>query len=130
MLAAIYAPALNLATNPNTPTEVLLNLGAEFPEQLLDNPVFFLLLLENLNLVEQMPVTTLQSILKQERVPVPFLEWAASHSNRDVLVAVAQKPNTPGDSLGKLARAKDPTVRQSVAQNPNTHCWQRHKTCI
>ena len=59
MLAAIYAPALNLATNPNTPTEVLLNLGAEFPEQLLDNPVFFLLLLENLNLVEQMPVTTL-----------------------------------------------------------------------
>lgn len=59
MLAAIYAPALILATNPNTPTEVLLNLGAEFPEQLLDNPVFFLLLLENLNLVEQMPVTTL-----------------------------------------------------------------------
>lgn len=53
-------------------------------------------------------------------MPVPFLEWAASHSNRDVLVAVAQNPNTPGDTLGKLARAKDPTVRQSVAQNPNT----------
>ena len=96
MLAAIYAPALNLATNPNTPTEVLLNLGAEFPEQLLDNPVFFLLLLENLNLVEQMPVTTLQSILKQERVPVPFLEWAASHSNRDVLVACSPKTQYAG----------------------------------
>lgn len=41
----------NVATNPNTPTEILLNLGAEFPEQLLGNPVFFLLLLENLNLV-------------------------------------------------------------------------------
>ena len=29
-----------VAMNPNTPTEVLLDLGAEFPNELIDNPVF------------------------------------------------------------------------------------------
>src|ERR687885_2541233 len=38
---------LHVAANPNTPTKVLLNLGSEFPEALLDNPIFPLLLLEN-----------------------------------------------------------------------------------
>lgn len=136
-----------MAANPNTPTEILLKLGAEFPEQLLSNLVFSLLLLENPNLVEQMPLTTLLSILKLERVPVSFLEWAAGHSNRDVLLAVvknpntprsalerlaegtqvswlgqyiAQHPNTPGDTLSKLARDKNPNVRHSVAGHPNT----------
>ena len=137
----------NVAANPNTPTEVLLKLGTEFPEQLLDNPVFSLLLLENPNLVEQMPLTTLLSILKLERVPVSFLEWAAGHSNRDVLLAVVKNPNTPqsalerlaegtqvswlgqyiaqhsntpGGTLSKLARDKNPNVRHSVAGHPNT----------
>ena len=35
-----------VVSNPNTPTDVLLALGAKFPGQLLENPVFSLLLLE------------------------------------------------------------------------------------
>lgn len=47
-----------VASNPNTPTDLLLNLGTEFPGELLNNPVFSLLLLENLNLLEEMPWKT------------------------------------------------------------------------
>ncbi|MEO0841161.1 MAG: hypothetical protein AAF063_19925, partial [Cyanobacteria bacterium J06643_5] len=46
----------HIAANPNTPTEILLELGAEFPQQLLDNPVFYLLLLENPNFVSDIPI--------------------------------------------------------------------------
>ena len=33
-----YETRQSVAANPNTPTDILLNLGAEFPEELLDNP--------------------------------------------------------------------------------------------
>ncbi len=32
----------NVAANPNTPTEVLWLLGVQFPQQILDNPIFSL----------------------------------------------------------------------------------------
>lgn len=36
-----------VTANPNTPTNILLKLGAEFPEQLIDNHVLPLLFLKN-----------------------------------------------------------------------------------
>jgi hypothetical protein len=68
----------NVAANPNTPTEVLLKLGSKFPQQLLDNPIFSLLWLENPNLVNEMPISTLISLLKLENVPVSLLEQAVN----------------------------------------------------
>ncbi|MEG4320446.1 MULTISPECIES: HEAT repeat domain-containing protein [unclassified Microcoleus] len=97
----------HVAANPNTPTEVLLELGSEFPEQLLGNPIFSLLLLENPNLVEQIPLTTLRSILCVESVPGFFLEWAATHSDSKVQLAVATNSQTPK------------TVLEKLIQNPN-----------
>jgi hypothetical protein len=73
-----------VATNPNTPTEVLLNLGGEFSEQLLNNPSFFLLWLEKPNILNEMPQTTLLSILKQESVPISLLEWAVKQLDSQV----------------------------------------------
>ncbi len=65
-----------VATNPNTPTEVLLKLGAEFPRQLLDNPVFSLLLLENPKLVEEIPIA-LRSSASFKRVSAEALLCSA-----------------------------------------------------
>ena len=60
-----------VAMNSNTPTEVLLDLGAEFPNELIDNSVFDLLVLENLNLAKEIPEETLESILETKRkVPI------------------------------------------------------------
>ena len=54
-----------VANNPNTPTNILWQLGSEFPDQLLVNPVFDLLLLENPNLCGDMPDRTLESLLSR-----------------------------------------------------------------
>lgn len=64
-----------VAKNPNTPTNVLMELGADFPKQFLENPAFSLLQLENPNLPALMPSGTVQSLIKQEEVPQSF-EWS------------------------------------------------------
>lgn len=109
----------HVTANPNTPTEVLLNLGAQFPLQLLDNPIFSLLLLENPNLGEQIPLNTLVSLLKCETVPVFFLERAANHSNRQVLLAVAMNLHTSTPVLEKLIQSRDAQVAEAARLHVN-----------
>lgn len=110
----------NVAANPNTPTEVLLRLGTVYPEQVLNNPVFSLLLLENPNLVEKIHFHTLKSFLLQEKCPISFLEWAANHSHQSVVAAVAVNLNTPTNILEQLAEHDEKDVRKAVAENINT----------
>lgn len=111
----------NIAANPNTPTEILLNLGARFPEQMLENPVFSLLLLENPNLVNEMPLPTLQSVLQLKQVPIFFLEQAANKQEWQVQLAVTMNPNTPQSVLERLAAANiDSSVARNIAEHPNT----------
>lgn len=127
----------NIAANPNTPTDVLLKLGAKFPQQLLDNPVFLLMVLENPNLVHEMPIHTLVNILKQGRVPIFFLEQAVNRINlaqrgddpladlfgrepeetEDLRVgaALGMNPETPKTVLEKLVQSQNPTL-QELAQ--------------
>ena len=110
----------HVAANPNTPTEVLLELGSEFPEQLLGNPIFSLLWLENPNLVEQIPLTTLRSILRVESVPEFFLEWAATHSDSEVQLAVATNSQTPITVLEKLIQSQNSLL---VEASPSYINW-------
>ena len=60
-----YQIRRSIVNNPNTPTETLFDLGAEFPEDLLNNAMFSLLLLENPNLIEDLPLATKKSLLKK-----------------------------------------------------------------
>lgn len=43
-----------VAANPNTPTDALLKLGGEFPNEILDNPVLPLLFLENPTIIDRL----------------------------------------------------------------------------
>jgi hypothetical protein len=104
----------HVAANPNTPTEVLLHLGGDFPQQLLNNPIFALLWLENPNFIDEMPSTTLVNLLKQERVPVFVLERAASHWDWEVRLAVATNAQTPRTTLETLIRCSDVNVAQAA----------------
>ena len=129
----------NITANPNTPTEILLNLGSEFPEQLLNNPSFFLLWLEHPNLLDEMPQATLLSLLKQESVPVSWLEQAVSqldceaqllteddyfydmdrrarqqHSKVQLGLAVAMNAQTPKTLLEKLVHSQYVEVQEAA----------------
>ncbi|WP_292836831.1 hypothetical protein [Nostoc sp. JL33] len=109
----------SVAGNPNTPVDVLLRLGAEFPSQLLDNPVFPLLLLENLNLVADIPLPTLRSILKQENVPVYILEQAADQADLEVQLGLVKNVQTPKGVLNRLTQSRHPQVVESARLHIN-----------
>jgi hypothetical protein len=100
-----------VAGNPNTPTAVLLKLGEEFPAQLLNNPILPFLLLENPRLVEDIPPSTLQNLLKQDNVPASFLEYAADSPSLGIRLAVAMNPKTSKAQLERLQqRSRDQGV--------------------
>ena len=112
----------NVALNPNTPTEVLLKLGAEFPEELLENPIFSLLLLENPNLVGQIPYDTLVSLFKYETVPDSFIEWVEDRgiSDRQLVLALAMNAKTPKNLLqGLLENSYYSEVKEVVQLHVN-----------
>lgn len=53
-----------VTSNPNTPTDLLVySLGKQFPGQLLENPVFNLLMLENPNFLDDLNVFTADSLI-------------------------------------------------------------------
>jgi hypothetical protein len=66
-----------VTSNPNTPVDLLLRLGAEFPEKLLENPVFD---------------------------PLKLLEILARDRDEDVRCNLAKNLNTPVELLKSLAR--------------------------
>jgi hypothetical protein len=112
-----------VAGNPNTPTDILWHLGVDFPEALLDNPVFKLLQLEQLNLVADIPHSTLTSLLQCEGVPINFLEYAVERQDYSLWLAVAYNPHTPSallENLARKSRAHDRELIRAVAAHPQT----------
>ena len=112
-----------VAGNPNTPTDTLWQLGVDFPEALLDNPVFKLLQLEQLNLVADIPHSTLTSLLQCEGVPTNFLEYAVERQDYSLWLAVAYNPHTPSallENLARKSRAQDRELIRAVAAHPQT----------
>lgn len=101
-------------SNANTPVEALLKLGAQFPEQLLENPVFDLLLLAHPGLFEELPTSTLNSLLKRDQVPVELIRWAWKHRGESTLHSLLMNPNTPVDVVEELCKSKDPEVRMAA----------------
>jgi hypothetical protein len=112
-----------IAGNPNTPTDTLWQLGLDFPEAILNNPVFKLLQLEQLQLAAEIPHDTLTSLLQCEQVPINFMEYAVSRQDYSLWLAVAYNPHTPGQLLENLARKsrhQDRELIRAVAAHPQT----------
>lgn len=109
-----------VAKNPNAPTEVLWKLGARFPQQLLDNPIFSLLFQEKQNLVDEIPFYTLYSLCTLEKIPVYLQEQLMQPQNLRLREEVAWHWNTSANILEWLALDNDAKVRWKVAWNRNT----------
>lgn len=103
-----------VTANPNTPTPVLMKLGCEFPAQLLENQIFPLLLIENPNLLETMPVMTLASLVNCEKAPVSFLMLAVKRHHPTILMALANNLATPLGILNPLTKSQHQSVRESA----------------
>ncbi|AFY80667.1 hypothetical protein [Oscillatoria acuminata] len=105
-----------IAGNPNAPTELLLQLGADFPEQLLNNPIFPLLCLEELHQVDDIPLKTLCSLLKQPNVPEHFFELGVKTQNWEAIGSLGMNPKTPKAILERLVQTTSNSEWQQVAK--------------
>lgn len=91
-----------VTVHPNTPPEVRLALAQQFPRQLLDNPMLDLLLLENPNLFEDMPIGTVRALMKRPNLPAGFIRFAVTRKDENVQLAIAQNRSTPPEIIAKL----------------------------
>ena len=111
-----------VASNPNTPTDLLWKLGVDFPEAILSNPVFELLQLEHLNLAAEIPHHTLTSLLQCDRVPSAFMDYAIKQQDYSLWLAVAYNPQTSGTllkNLAKKSRRQDRELIRAIAAHPS-----------
>ncbi|MCY7368388.1 MAG: hypothetical protein LH474_09570 [Chamaesiphon sp.] len=112
-----------VASNPNTPTDILWQLGLDFPEAILSNPIFQLLQFEQLQLAAEVPHATLTSLLQCEQVPKNFMDYAVSQQDYSLWLAVAYNAHTPSQLLENLARKsrhQDRELIRAIAAHPNT----------
>jgi hypothetical protein len=103
-----------VASNPNTPPPTLVRLGQQFPKEFLANPALDLLLMVSPDLIEQAPEAFLIRLLKQADCPASLLDWAASHSEAKVQLAVAMNAKAPEQALEKLLASKHPSVLETI----------------
>ncbi len=103
-----------IASNPNTPGEVLCTLGADFPEEFLANPALLLLLLAEPNLADRMPLATLRVLSRYETLPAAILAGAARRGDFQIEQALAANPQTPAPILSDLAEHPSDRVRDAA----------------
>ncbi|NJM77608.1 MAG: hypothetical protein HC852_19835 [Acaryochloridaceae cyanobacterium RU_4_10] len=112
--------------NPNTPTEVLLQLGKEFPDEVVANPIFNIMLLEDL---ENRFVRL--SLARSSTIPESALLQLSDLDDEEILCAIAANSATPLSILEKLVHHPPQLYEEpessdydrlfaSVAKNPNT----------
>lgn len=108
-----------IAANPNAPSDVLLKLGVDFPAELLANPVFSLLYLENPAFITEIPLNTLQNILRQENVPEYILEQAAEKADLETQLRLVANSQTSSKILQRLRESRHGEVVQATVLHVN-----------
>jgi hypothetical protein len=115
-----------VTSNPNTPTDVLFELGVAFPERLLNNPVFSLLSLENPHFIANLSLHTQLSLCTLESY-CPYLQNALDQISGPIKGSIAENPDTAITILELMATNGNDFVREQVAKNPNTPPWTLEK---
>lgn len=92
-----------VAMNPQTPKDVLLKLAPTFPGEFFTNPVFDLLMLEDPNLLDALPITVIKNILKREDCPASLLGWAAAYGARSHHLALVDREIISRSMLEQIA---------------------------
>ena len=93
----------NVALNPQTPKEVLIQLAPTFAGEFFLNPAFDFLLMEDPNLLFSLPVGVMKNILKRQDCPYSLLYWAAKCGDKTHHLAVVSRTDLSKELLQKIA---------------------------
>lgn len=103
-----------VASNPNTPSQVLLRMAVHFPKEVWENPVLDLLFFDNPNLMLEMHPHSRHRLLGSKDAWPEWLYWAARQQDLDILLALCRNPATPLPILESLQQHPDPKVSQAA----------------
>jgi hypothetical protein len=130
----------NVATNPNTPREILIKLANEFPDEFFANPILDLITLESPKFFEELiPFNTLISLIQSESASDYFLrslenlmltfsensinyprhrsQKAQDEHNsavRELLLGMIKNPRVSADFIQKLLSHPDSFILENV----------------
>lgn len=103
-----------VATNPNTPEAVLMQLAPQFPAEVLNNPLLELLLLVNPNFWAEVPAYARNALIGSPEAKEGFLRWACKNGDTDTLLSVLRNPKAPSGAVEELANINLPAVREAA----------------
>jgi hypothetical protein len=105
-----------VASNSNTPIDVLIRLAVEFSDEVAANPSFGILLLENPNFIGELRHDLLMAILEyNSQLPEVFIDGAARHRSSDIPAFVLDKFQLSERQLERLmANTHDRMVADKI----------------
>jgi hypothetical protein len=100
-----------VASNPNTPFDLLMDLAQEFPRGFILNPVFEHLFIENSNFLESLPEETVGKLIGYPECPVDLLEWAFKYykrsDHRDLIYqGIVRSPNASKKMISNILKTR------------------------
>ena len=125
----------NVATNPNTPSEILIKLAKEFPDEFFGNPVLNLITLESPQFFELIPINTLIRLSQSESASDYFLRAVENlmltfsensinsanyhtdeHHNAviELLLIMIKNPRTSVNFIKKMLNNSDSFIQENV----------------
>ena len=105
-----------VAGNPNTPVETLEKLSEEFPDAIVENPIFDLLLLE-----DSENKFALLSLARASTTSVEKLDELANHQDEDIIKAVVKNSKTPAYILDNIYKKNTHILLPRIfLENQNT----------
>lgn len=118
-LRRLYRPKMQqaLAQNPNTPTDILQSLAEHYPADVVNNPVFDLLLMADPNFLGKFSISAIASMASVATSESLLCVWA-THSDAFIRINVAKNQYTPAIILRTLSVDMDERVRNRAAKNP------------
>ncbi len=103
-----------VARNPNTDIKILEKLSYKFPEAVIGNPIFDLLILENTD-----SYLVKSTLARSSTTPQPVLKKLANDRDSSIRRIVAENRQTNVELLWLLTKDVDSGVRRGVASNTN-----------
>jgi hypothetical protein len=93
-----------IAGNPNTPIHILTRLTSEFPQAVIENPVFALIELANPDSISEM---NMYEILKSQYVPESIIHHASNLSSVGVIRLLLERTDLSEAAFSKIASRMD-----------------------
>lgn len=110
-----------IALNPNSPPKLLIELAADYLDEIANNPGLELIIVEQPDFIDRLYSNFAEKRFHgQLSLPKSFLIWGVDSSNSNCRMAVGMNKNTPKDLLKKLSQDPVTMVRAAVASNQNS----------